>query len=199
MVRKRLLGHPATDAELLCLGDWALARGVELAIEHDLPIKIYTGYYAGHGTMPPDRIRAGHLSALLARYPAARVVLMHMAYPYSDELVALAKHYSNAYVDMCWAWSIDPLSAMHFLRRMIHAVPAHKLFAFGGDARQPSAALAYSLQARQWLTRALQAEVDDGLLSEREAIALATRVMHSNQQACFDIEGTRSAIRAAMR
>ena len=36
---------------------------------------------------------------------------MHIAYPYSDELVALAKHYPNVYVDMCWAWSIDPYSA----------------------------------------------------------------------------------------
>ena len=147
--------------------------------------------------MPVDRIRGGHLCGLLARYPRARFVLMHIAYPYSDELVALAKHYPNVWVDLCWAWSIDPRAAGDFVRRMLHAVPANKLFAFGGDAHWPAAAVAYAAQARRWLTRALQAEVDEGLLTEREAIALATRLMRTNQEECFDLAGTRAAIRAA--
>ncbi len=181
----------ATVADLLCLGDWCWARGVELSIEYDLPFKIHTGYYAGHSRMPVDRIPAGHLSPLLARYPQARFVLMHIAYPYSDELVALAKHYPNVYVDLCWAWSIDPYSACDFVRRFIHAVPANKLFAFGGDTGWPTAAVAYAHQARRWLTRALQAEVDAGDLSEQQAMALATRFMRDNQYACFHVEQKR--------
>ena len=51
--------------------------------------------------MPVERIRPGHLCALLMRYPKARFVLMHNAYPYSDELIAIAKHYPNVYIDMC--------------------------------------------------------------------------------------------------
>ncbi len=196
---KQLAGQELAEDERLCLGDWCLARGVELAIKHNLPFKIHTGYYAGHSTMPIERIRPGHLCALLARYPQARFVLMHIAYPYNDELVALAKHYPNVYVDMCWAWSINPLVARDFVRRMIHAVPANKLFAFGGDTFWPNAAVAYATQARQWLTRALQTEVDDQLLLPSEAIALATRLMRTNQEECFDITGTRAAIQAAMR
>jgi hypothetical protein len=157
---KQLAGQELAEDEQLCLGDWCLARGVELAIEYNLPFKIHTGYYAGHSAMPIERIRPGHLCALLKRYPQARFVLMHIAYPYNDELVALAKHYPNVYVDMCWAWSINPLVARDFVRRMIHAVPANKLFAFGGDTFWPNAAVAYATQARQWLTRALQAELD---------------------------------------
>jgi uncharacterized protein len=199
VLEKQLTGQELTAAERQCLGDWGWARGAELAAEHNLPFKIHTGYYAGHSTMPVERIRAGHLCALLARYPATKFVLMHIAYPYDDELVALAKHYPNVYVDMCWAWSINPFVARDFVRRMIHAVPAHKLFVFGGDTGWPNAAVAYAAQARQWLTRALQAEVDDRLLSEREALALATRLMRTNQEQCFDIEGTRAAIRAAQR
>src|SRR5690606_5205667 len=48
----------ATEADLLCLGDWGWARGVELCIEYDLPFKIHTGYYAGHSNMPVERIPA---------------------------------------------------------------------------------------------------------------------------------------------
>lgn len=196
ILRKRLAGEDLSEEERLCLGDWCWARGVELAIEHNLPFKIHTGYYAGHSRMPVDRIRGGHLCALLAKYPRARFVLMHIAYPYNDELVALAKHYPNVYVDMCWAWSIDPWSAQNFVRQMIHAVPSHKLFGFGGDSSWPNASVAYGSQARRWLTHALQAEVDDGFVTEREAIELATRFLRGNQEACFDIEGTRAAIRA---
>jgi uncharacterized protein len=192
---KQLAGQELSEDEQLCLGDWCMARGVELAIEHNLPFKIHTGYYAGHSRMPIDRVRPGLLCELLARYPQARFVLMHIAYPYNDELIALAKHYPNVYADMCWAWSINPFVARDFVRRMIHAVPTNKLFAFGGDTFRPNSAVAYATQARQWLTRALQAEVDEGLLLPREAIALATRLMRTNQEECFDIAGTRAAIR----
>jgi hypothetical protein len=188
-----------TEAERLCLGDWCWARGVEEAIVHNLPFKIHTGHYAGTGYMPMERIRPAHLCPLLAKYPAARFVLMHIAYPYQDELVSLAKHYPNVWVDLCWAWSIDPFSARDFVRRMIHAVPSNKLFAFGGDTFWPNASVAYALMARHWLIRTLQDEVDDSLLSEKQAIALATRWMRTNQEACFDLVGTRAAIAAHVK
>lgn len=183
-----------TEEERLCLGDWCLARGVELGIEYDLPFKIHTGYYAGHSRMPVDYIRGGNLCALLAKYLDARFVLMHIAYPYHDEMVALAKHYPNVYVDFCWAWSIDPYSAGDFLRRCIHAVPANKLFAFGGDTSWPGAALAYAHQARRWLTHTLQAEVDAGWLNEADAMALATRWMHDNQYDCFRVAAKKQSV-----
>jgi hypothetical protein len=146
--------------------------------------------------MPINWVRAGNLCPLLARYREARFVLMHTAYPYSDELVSIAKHYPNVWVDLCWAWSIDPYSSTDFVRRFLHAVPSNKLFGFGGDTFWPTSAVAYSIQARRGLRRALEAEIAAGDLTEQEAINLARRLMHDNQYACFDIEGTRSAIRA---
>lgn len=186
-----------SEADRLCLGDWSLARGVELGIEYDLPFKIHTGYYAGHSRMPVDYIRAGNLCPLLAKYLAARFVLMHIAYPYSDELVALAKHYPNVYVDLCWAWSIDPYSTGDFVRRCIHAVPANKLFVFGGDTGWPTAAVAYAHQARRWLTRTLQAEVDEGLLTAAETVALASRLLRENQYDCFRLAAKKRAVQEA--
>ena len=190
------LGQDVSEDARLCIGDWCWARGVELAIEHNLPFKIHTGYYAGNDRMPVDFIKAGNLCPLLARYPDCRFVLMHIAYPYCDELVALAKHYRNVWVDLCWAWSIDPYSAGDFVRRFIHAAPINKLFAFGGDTRNPTNSVAYAIQARDWLNRALQAEVDDGLLNERQAMDVATRLMSLNQLNCFDLTGTRENIKS---
>ena len=197
---EKLLKGPDEEAQVqtrLCLGDWCWARGVELSIEHNLPFKIHTGYYAGNDRMPVSRIAAGNMCALFARYPDARFVLMHIAYPYNHELVALAKHYRNIWVDLCWAWSIDPYSSRDFLRRFLHAVPANKLFAFGGDTGWPTGALAYSIQSRNEIGRALEAEIEDGYMTEEQAIDVATRIMRENQYACFDIPGTRANIREA--
>jgi predicted TIM-barrel fold metal-dependent hydrolase len=192
-LRVLLSGGEVNEGARLVLGDWCWSRGVELAMEHNLPFKLHTGYYAGNGRMPVDRIRAGNLCALLARYPEARFVLMHIAYPYSNELVAIAKHYPNVYVDLCWAWTLDPYSTGDFLRRFLHAVPANKLFAFGGDAWSPTQIVAYATQARKWLTRTLEAEVAAGDLTEQQAITVARRIMRDNQYACFDLESTRAA------
>ena len=184
----------ASEEDQLCLGDWGWARGVELSIEHNLPFKIHTGYYAGHSRMPVDRIKGGNLCRILARYLDAKFVLMHISYPYNDELVGIAKHYPNVWVDLCWAWSIDPYSSCDFVRRFIHAVPCNKLFAFGGDTFWPTSSTAYAMQARKWLTQALEGEVRDGAMSEKQAMKLATRLMQTNQRECFDVDGTQQAI-----
>ncbi len=187
-----------SESMRLCLGDWCWARGVELTIEHNLPFKIHTGYYAGNNRMPVDRIKAGNLCGLLARYLDARFVLMHIAYPYSDELIALTKHYKNVWADLCWAWSINPYASGDFVRRFIHGAPINKLFVFGGDTRWPTSAAAYAFQTRFWLGKTLEAEVEEGYLTESQAMHIASRVMYDNQYECFDLEGTRDAIYRAM-
>ncbi|MDA1193472.1 MAG: amidohydrolase family protein [Candidatus Poribacteria bacterium] len=180
-----------------CLGDWAWSRGAELCREHNLPFKIHTGYYAGNNRMPVSRIKAGNLCGLLSKHLDTKFVLMHIAYPYEDELIALTKHYRNVWADLCWAWSINPFASTQFVRSFIHAAPSNKLFAFGGDTSWPTSSYAYAIQAREGLNRALQGEVGDGLLTEKQAIGLATRFMRGNQFACMDVEGTRANILAA--
>ena len=119
-------------------------------------------------------------------------------HPYNDELVALAKHYRNIWVDLCWAWSIDPYSSRDFLRRFIHAVPINKIFAFGGDTGWPTSSMAYAIQARNEIRRALEAEAADGYMTEKDAMWIATRIMRDNQFDCFDVEGTRTSIQQAV-
>lgn len=198
VLTKRLGDESVSEAEANCLGDWALARAAELCAKHNLPLKIHTGYAAGNRSMQLDRMRALQLTPLLAQYPQTRFVLMHDSYPHDHEVAALAKHYPNVWVDMCWAWSIDPYSATQFVRRMIHAVPANKLLVFGGDSFVPTVSVGFAIQARAGLTRALQAEVNDGQLTEQQAISLARRFMQDNQRACFDLDGTRAAIHAQL-
>ena len=66
-------------------------------------------------------------------------------------------------------------------------MPANKLFVFGGDTFWPGAVVAYAAHARRWLNWTLQAEIDDGLMTEAEAIQVATRLMSAQQYACFKV------------
>jgi hypothetical protein len=120
---------------------------------------------------------------------------MHASFPYQDELVAMAKHFTNVYADLCWAWSMGPAIVADLVRHFLHAVPANKLFAFGGDTNWPVMTVGYACQARTWLARALAAEVTDGWIDEARAVELAEMMMRTNQYACFDIEGRRKALR----
>lgn len=65
----------------------------------------------GHGAMRPERLSAAALGDLFRAFPDTRFVLLHGAYPHFDEVLALVKHFPNVYVDLAWAWSIDPPAA----------------------------------------------------------------------------------------
>jgi predicted TIM-barrel fold metal-dependent hydrolase len=203
-----LAGEPGTEPiespARLCLGDWCLGYGAGLAAAYHLPVKIHTGYLAGTAVtarpddgLPLQRLRAANLTPLLSRFPQTRFVLMHISYPYDEELLAIAKQFPNVYVDLCWAWSIDPRTSAEFVRRFIHTAPINKLFGFGDDTRTPTMAYGYAVQMRRWLTRALEAEVADGSLTTAQAMDVATRLLRGNQQACFAIEETQRAVREA--
>lgn len=191
-------GASADPAQRAVLGDWCLGRCCELAGQYNLPVKFHTGYTAGTSFMPLAGTAPSNLCGLFKAFPKTRFVLMHMSFPYHSELLALAKQYPNVYASLCWAWSISPRDAMEFVRRFIHSVPANKLLAFGGDSVWPTPTYVYSRQMRQWLSRALQAEVDEGYLGEAQAIELADRILLKNHYACFDIPGRRANIAKAL-
>jgi predicted TIM-barrel fold metal-dependent hydrolase len=182
-----------TDDERLCFGDWCWARIAELCGEYDLPLRMHTGYHAGHSGMPLEWVHPEHLCTLLPAYPRTRFVLMHTGYPFGDELLAIAKHYQNAYVDLCWAWTIDTRATSDFVRRFLRTTPTNKLFAFGGDTLQPTLTVGYAHQARAALLGVLEAEVAEGYLKTGDALAVAQAWMRDNQYACFNVEQKRAA------
>ncbi|UCI32087.1 amidohydrolase family protein [Mesorhizobium sp. B4-1-4] len=193
------IGTDIDEEDRMCLGDWSMSHVARLAAQYDLPFKIHTGYYAENNFMVTPDIAAGNLCQFIRSHLNTRFVLMHIAYPYSDELIAMVKHYSNVAVDMCWAWSINPFHASDFLRRFLHGAPTNKIFIFGGDANVPAATVGYALQARRWLARCLQEEIDDGLLSERTGIELARFFMLDSPRSYFNIVEKNASIRSSTR
>jgi len=155
--------------------------------EHRLPVKLHTGYYAGRNPMPLARLRknASDLCQLLEDFPDTPFVLMHIGYPYQDEFIALAKHYRNAYVDMCWAWIINPVASVRFLKEFLLAAPASKLFGFGGDYIAVENIHGHSVMARRGIAEALSALVAEGWIGRDDVAPLATRIMRGNALELF--------------
>ena len=184
-----------TPAEQKTLQDWAFHRCIRLAIEHDLPIKIHTGYKAGFNFMDVRHIQPTSLTNLFVQYPEARFDLFHIGYPYQEEVLALAKHFANVYVDMCWAWIIDPRASLRFLEQFVTAVPSNKLFAFGGDYVVAEPVYGHLRIARDGIARALSELVDEDYLTTPEALAIARRILRENALDVFRVEEKRARVR----
>ena len=150
-------GKALEPSEEKDLQDYLFHYCVQKATEFSLPVKLHTGYYAGHSYMPLERLRknAGDLCEVVKMHPEATFVLMHIGWPYQDEYIALAKHYKNVCIDLCWAWIINPAASVRFLKEYLMAAPANKLFPFGGDYMSVETVYGHSQIARQGVAQAL--------------------------------------------
>jgi len=189
-VFKRVLAHePATPEERKQLEDHLFWYAVDKATEHHLPVKLHTGYYAGENGMPLGRIarNPGSASDLCRLAPETRFVFMHIGYPHYEEMIALAKHYANACLDMCWSWIINPVAAKDFLKKFLVTAPANKLFTFGGDYTVVELVHGHAVMARQGIAQALTELVEEGWLSLSDAAELIEPIMHDNAHRVFNL------------
>ncbi len=184
-----------TRSDLKPVEDFLFHHSVDKAEEYGLAYKLHTGYHSGHGTMPLHNLRhnAGDLSNLCREHPKTNFVFMHIIYPYQDEAIALAKHYPNAYIDMCWAWMVNPIAAVRFLKEFLLAVPSNKIFLFGGDVSLVELVSGHLQIAKKGIAQALTELVSDGWLSSKEMDGLLRRLLLQNAYDLFPISRLKTA------
>jgi predicted TIM-barrel fold metal-dependent hydrolase len=172
------------------LEDHLFWYAVNKATEYDLPVKLHTGYYAGQNRMPLTRLinNPGSAADLCRLAPDTRFVFMHICYPYYEEILSIAKHYTNAYVDMCWSWIINPVAAKDFLKKYIVTAPANKILTFGGDYIPVEPILGHAIIARRGIALALSELVEDGWLSIDDALDLINPIMYGNARKIFNLD-----------
>lgn len=181
------LGEGLSWEEARPLQDYVVHEIIRAAIEHDLPIQIHTGMQEGNENILTNS-NPMHLVNLLIEYREAKFDLFHGAYPYMGEALALAKNFPNVYLDLCWLHIISPTAGARTLHEAIETVPANKIFAFGGDFIIPEGAYGHSVLARQVVSRVLAEKVQDGSLTEEEAMHLARRILRENPASLFRLK-----------
>ncbi len=199
-VFKRVLDkEPVGTEERKLMQDHLFWYAVDQATRHGLPVKLHTGYYAGQNSMPLDRLARNAASAgeLCRLSRDTRFVFMHICYPFYEDLLAVAKHWSNAWVDMCWAWIINPIAAKDYVKKHLVTAPVNKLLPFGGDYIPVEPVLGHAVLARRGLARALWELVGEGWLSLGEALDLVEPILRGNARRLFQIEKKTEALRQA--
>ena len=84
------------------------------------------------------------------------------------------------------------------IQQFLTAVPAAKLFAFGGDYRMAELSYAHLELARREITRALSELVADDYLGVSEAEQIARAILRENALGFFRVEQKRVALAKAL-
>ena len=196
---KVLQKDPVNPEDRKLLEDHLFWYAVEQATRHGLPVKLHTGYYAGQNSMPLARLQhnPGSASDLCRLSPDTKFVFMHIGYPYYEEMLALAKNYANAHIDMCWSWIINPVAAKDYLKKHIVTAPANKLLPFGGDYIPVEPVLGHAIIARRGISQALFELVDEGWLTLTDALELVDIILHGNARQIFHLTQKTEALKTA--
>lgn len=188
--QKILASEVLSPDEMKKVEDHLFWYTAEKAIEFDLPYKLHTGYYAGENRMPLSRLinNANSACDLCRTKPDATFVFMHICYPYYEEILSVAKQYTNAYIDMCWAWIINPIAAKDFLKKYLVTAPANKVLTFGADYLFVENVVGHAAMARHGITQALSELVDEGWLTLDDALDLVEPIMRGNARQLFRLD-----------
>ncbi len=171
--------------ELKALQDGAFHFCLGQAERHGLPVQIHTGYLAGNNNLDFNRIRPKDLTNLFLQYPQIRFDLFHIGYPFQGEVAALAKNFANVYINLCWAWIIDPHATGEALKTFISSVPLNKIFGFGGDVFMADGVYGHARMARWGTAWALAEMIERGYVDDEEAARIARMILYDNAREFF--------------
>ncbi len=188
--KDKLSGKEPAPGDKKRLEDHLFWYAVDKATAMDLPVKVHTGYYAGYDYMPLGRVNGNAAAAtdLCRLGPETKWDFFHISYPYYEDMLAVGKQYSNAYMDMCWAWIINPIAAKDFLKKFIMTVPLNKIVTFGGDYMPVELVYGHAVIARKGISLALSELVEEGWIELEQALEMTDVIMHQNARKLFKLE-----------
>jgi predicted TIM-barrel fold metal-dependent hydrolase len=136
----RVLGEATAQYAGLTLSDPQYAAYLALAEEFDIPVAVHMGMAPARISYDPCcrnfRARLGNpalIEEALNRHPKLRVNLMHAAWPYLQETVALMDIYPQVYADLgACGWGLPRAEFYAYLGALIRAGFSQRLM-FGSD------------------------------------------------------------------
>jgi predicted TIM-barrel fold metal-dependent hydrolase len=185
---RKLKLQTITPGEEKKLQDHLFWYCVDKATEYGLPVKMHTGQWAMNNAMNMHWVKdnPADCAALCKKAPGTTFVFYHLCYPHYEEMLSLAKNYANAYIDMCWSWSLNPVAAKDFLKKFIVTVPNNKIFTFGGDEKIVENVVGHAFVARKGITQALTELVTENWLTISDALDLTEVLMYKNAEKVFE-------------
>ncbi len=189
LFQDKLSGIKLSELEEKQIQDHIFWYVVDLATQKGLPIKLHTGYQAMNNMMNLENVmyNPADCANLCRLSPDSRFIFFHISYPYYEPMISLAKHYENAFIDMCGSWSINPIASIDFLKKYIVTAPVNKLLVFGGDDLYMENLMGHSILARKGIAYSLSDLIKNNWISEADSFEIAERIMFKNAEEIYGI------------
>ena len=186
---KKISGKGLTETEEKTLQDYLFWYVIDLATKNNLPVKLHTGHQAMNNFMNLENVlfNPSDCANLCRLSPETKFIFYHISYPYYEPMISLTKHYSNAIIDMCWSWTINPIAAIDFLKKYLVTSPINKLMVFGGDDLYVENLIGHTKLARKGISQALCDLIQDKWISEQDAFEIADNIMKKNVEDIYRI------------
>lgn len=171
--------RPHPDARK-AFGDYIVDHLCRLAGQRDIPVQMHLGTALVRGSHPMN------VAGLLERHPRTRFLLMHLAYPWSADLFALAFGYRNVWLDLTWAPLLSPSHFQRALHEAIEILPDESRLMIGGDNWHAEETYGSIGLMRRLIGQVLHEKVEAGYFAPADARRLAGRILHDNAEAFFE-------------
>ena len=165
--------------ERKAFGDVVIDRLCRLAGERDIPMQMHLGSGLIRGSRPLEA------AGLIERNPRTRFLLMHLAYPWSDELLGMAFVYRNIWIDLTWSWLLSPSRFRVAFRQAVDVLPDESRMMLGGDTWHAEEAYGAIGRARRLIGETLDSCVKDRDFRLPDAERLGRKILHDNAAAFF--------------
>jgi predicted TIM-barrel fold metal-dependent hydrolase len=149
--------------------------------EYDLPVQMHLGLAFIRGSHPLN------VAGLIERHPRTRFLLMHLAYPWSRDLIGMAASYHNVWLDLTWAQLISPSHFKLALHEAIEALPDESRLMIGGDNWHVEETYGAIGLMRRLIGEVLEEKVAAGYFDRADAVRLAPKILRDNAIRFFNL------------
>lgn len=166
------------------LQDYIMRAILKYADAKHLFLQVHTGMFEGnHNTV--QHAKPSLLTSLILDYPNVTFDLFHLGYPWTDEIVAMTKMLPNVVADMAWVHIISPKKSRDTLSDLLDAVPANKIFGFGGDYAIIDCVVGHRELALRSIARVLAEKVEEGVMDLGWARELGRLILYDNPRRLY--------------
>ncbi len=162
-------------------GDVVVDRLCRLAGERGIPVQMHLGTALIRGSRPLEA------AGLIERNPGTRFLLMHLAYPWTDELLGMAFAYRNVWLDLTWSWLLSPNRFREVMPQAIDVLSDESRMMLGGDAWHVEETYGAISLVRLLLGDTLEACVRNGQFGYGDAERLARKILQENAVKFFGL------------
>jgi hypothetical protein len=171
-----------SPGERKAFSDFIVDYLCRLAGERDVPVQMHLGTAIIRGSHP---LRA---AGLVERHPRTRFLLMHLAYPWSRDLLGMAFVYRNIWLDLTWSLLLSPSHFKLALHEAIEVLPDESRMMIGGDNWHVEETYGTLQLARRLICEVLEEKLADGYFRVEDGQRLAEKILRGNAAAFFKLK-----------